>query len=184
MKAVFAEEYPQIFTLGLTAAGRALAALERLIFWFIGLSVVGTIFYLPDYIGYYRAREPAPGMLFLVIVAGAFLLSLAAAILRYFRRESWSIDLDERALIYQSARLLRLGAVQQAAIDLAEVERFLLETHPAPRDSRLLAQLRDGGGQRLLVTRFGDESLVKTCDALQAFISRKGLNIPLERPQA
>jgi hypothetical protein len=179
MKAVFGERDSQIFTLGLTPAGRLWAALERLFFLFVALAVGGVIFYLPDYLGRYREEEPVPGMLFALLIGGVFLISLVAALLRFFRNDLWVVDADEGALVYQAGRLFGRG-VQQTGIDFEYIERFLVDVKNAPRDSRLLVQLSDGGGERMLVTRFGADSLSRAADDLGAFLRSRGIDIPIE----
>lgn len=178
MKAVFGERKSKLFTLGLTRSGRLWAAAERLFFMFLTLSVVGTIFFLPDYMGRYRAEEPVSGLLFGLLLLAALAASLLAATLRYFRREFWVLDVEEGALVYQSGKLFGRGA-QQYGIDFEHIERFLVEINPSPRESRMLAQFHDGKGERILVTRVGGASLAEVAEALTPFLRKNRIQIPI-----
>lgn len=182
MKAVYGERKAKIFTLGLTSGGRLGAAVERLIFMFLALSVVGTIFFLPDYIGRYRAEEPVGGLLFGVLLGSVFLMSLVAAALRYFRNDLWVLDVEEGALIYQAGQIFGRG-VQQSGIEFEHIERFLVDIKPAPRESRLIVQLHDGGGERMFVTRVGGASIAQAAEALEPFLRKHRIRIPIVAAQ-
>lgn len=182
MKAVFGERKSKIFTLGLTPSGRLAAALERLLFMFIALSVVGSIFFLPDYFGRYRAEEPVPGLLFGVLLLSVLFMSLIAATLRFFRNDLWVLDVEEGALIYQAGQIFGRG-VQQSGIEFEQIERFLVDIKPAPRESRLIVQLHDGGGERMFVTRVGGASIREVADKLAPFLRKHKLRIPIETAQ-
>lgn len=182
MKAVFGERKAKIFTLGLTRSGRLAAAVERLIFMFLALTVCGSIFFLPDYIGRYRAEEPVTGMLFGVLLLSVLFMSLVAATLRYFRNDLWVLDVEERALIYQAKQIFGRG-VQQSGIEFEQIERFLVDIKPAPRESRLIVQLHDGGGERMLVTRVGGASIAQVAEALGPFLRKHRIDAAIESAQ-
>lgn len=182
MKAVFGERKSKIFTLGLTPGGRLGAAIERLLFMFIALSLGGAIFFLPDYIGRYRAEEPVQGLLIGVLLGSVFLMSLVAASLRFFRNDLWVLDLDEGALIYQAGKIFGRG-VQQSGIDFEHIDRFLVDIKPAPRESRLIVQLGDGGGERMFVTRIGGQSIGEVAQELADFLAAYSIDIPIDSVQ-
>lgn len=183
MKAVFGAQKSNLFTLGLTRSGRLAAATERLFFMFLTLMGGAMIFFLPDYIGRYRAQEPVAGLLFGILLLAVALMSLLGATLRYFRNELWVLDVDEGALVYQSRKLFGRGP-QQYGIDFEHIERFLVEINPSPRESRLLVQLRDGGGERMLVTRVGGASIAAAAQALEPFLRTYRIEIPVVTAEA
>lgn len=180
MKAVFGEQYASSFTMGLSRSGRALAAGERFVFSWIALSVVGTLFYLPDYVGRYRAQEPVAGMFFVLLGAVCLLTSLMLAALRYFRSEIWVVNPAQGVLIYQTSRWLGLGQ-RRAAVDLGAIERFRSETRPGLADSQLLVQFGDGGGARMLVARLSSAAIDQLAGQLAVFLSEHRIDIPVER---
>jgi len=183
MKAVFGAQKSKLFTLGLTRSGRLAAAAERLFFMFLTLMVGAMIFFLPDYIGRYRAEEPVAGLLFGILLLAVLLVSLLGATLRYFRNELWVLDVEEGALIYQSGKLFGRG-IQQYGIDFEHIERFLVEINPSPRESRLLVQLQDGGGERMIVTRVGGASIAQVAEALGPFLRKYRIQIPIVTARA
>ncbi len=180
MRAVFAETKGNTFAMGATPAGRMWAALERLMFLFPVLLIGATIFYLPDYLGRYRAQEPQSGLLLVVLIIGTLGLSLLAAVLRFLRKELWVVDLGEQMLVYQTSRLL--GGSQQTGVEFEHIKRFAVHLADAPHTSRLVVELDEHGGERMLETRLGAQSLREVAEALAEFLDAHDLDIAVDIP--
>lgn len=183
MKAVFGQQNADSFTMGLSLSGRTLAAGERFIFSLLALVVVGTIFFLPDYVGRYRAQEPVAGMFFVLLGLASVLISLMLGVLRFFRREIWVVDPAQGALIYQTSRWLGLSQ-RQEAVDLGAIERFRTESRPGLADSQLLVQFSDGGGARMLVARRSAAAMDDLARQLADYLAAQRIEIPVEHDRA
>ena len=180
MNAFFVTTEDDTLQIGPTRVGRASAAIERFVFLAPVVAIIGAIFFLPDYVGRYQEQEPVPGLLAGVLAIFSVFVGLVAGVMRFLRGELWVLDAGERALIYQTNRVIGTG-VQQAAIDLDQIERVWVEVKDTPRTSGMYLSIVDGPQrERMLDTRFGAEALDEVAEQLEAFADDHGLALDVE----
>lgn len=165
--------------LGLTTMGRAVAALERFVFWFpIAAGALG-LFFLPDYLGFYRAQQPAPGVFWAIVGGMAIFAALVGAAGRFARRDLWVIDADRGSVVFQTRPLI--GDVRQAEADLNDLDAVVVRAPEGPAKASVGFRFDGMPDETLWESRFGAGSVDAVAGEIEGFLADRGLDVVLDR---
>ncbi|MFB6263097.1 MAG: hypothetical protein ABEL76_05650 [Bradymonadaceae bacterium] len=165
--------------LALTTAGRAAAAAERFVFWFpIAAGAMG-VFFLPDYLGYYRSQQPEPGMFWTVVGGMAIFAAGVGALVRFVRRDLWVIDVERGSVVFQTRPLL--GQVRQAEADLDDLSTIAVQSGAAASKTVLRFEFDGLPDETLWSNRFGRRGVESAVDEIESFLDDHGIEVPVRR---
>ncbi len=170
-------------TVQLTLWGRVVAGTFRGIKIFPWLALIAGVFFLPDYIGRYRAEEPVTGLFWLSILSLVFLGCFLWGVLRVLRRDRWVFDGNSRRVIAEVPRLFRQPARGEA--DLREIEALQLKTRRFPFESELTVRIdtADEGvrTETILAEPGMGAQIEQAADAIIEFLRDHRYYVDLER---
>jgi hypothetical protein len=177
MPQFFHETIDDVLAFGESPQGRLQGAVGRFVAVTVGVSVALSAFLLPDYIGRYRAEEPADGLFLLSILGIAALAGFALALARILRRERWIVDAPGGALVLE--RAVGGGEPRSEVLDLSRVRAIEWRVVRWWRTSSVDAIMDDGASVNLVACSSFDTSLRAVAEAIASYAAthRVGVDV-------
>lgn len=179
MKYFQIEETREGLTLEETVRGRMAAALGRFAVTFPLVLAGLSFFYIPDYIGRYRAEEPVVGIFWAVVFGFALLIGFVLAALRFVRLERWVFNRQTRELSYETQGIY--GPGQGASVGLEKILSAEVQLRSPPFHSLIVFELADGHRETVARSRVSPEEIKALAERLEAFFGKLNLAVTWTR---
>lgn len=168
-----------ILTLEWSRWGRAVSGWYRGIKLFPWVMGGFTVFFMADYLCRYAEEEPLPGLFWGSLVALSLLISSLAAVVRYFRRDRWIFDGEDRVVVAEVGSLR--GKPARGEEDLREVEAVLLVENGWPGTSAVALRFGSGAEERLFAGHGMSSEMEAAAGEIREFLREQRYHVDLLR---